>query len=401
MNRSRRSLSIVLALLGTTLGGGCASAHPSFVSEDLACAPEDLRSMWWSGEGGFYGQGDVVVDHDASHVLVADDFRAATLRLSDGERAEARVSRLDLVDVAGLRIAMPRMRVDSSGASDLAGATDVFAIGTEAPLASIPWIVSRDLGSYTTVLTRIGQSSDRITLLERVIRAPGETEQVFLRRVRISDATEEQRVEITTDVSLGESWGPAPSMLVDESRAIVFLAYTSEEARAVRVLRVELASGSRTSRTITLGDAASILGHATIGAPETALLDATLADDAATLFVTTRDGALRELDADTLDEIGAPRASTIVVANPDTYLPTLRSPIAVSSHGTWLAQLDAEGHVAIAPRAGGAAITLPSSAPEVELTDGSRGPNAMLVRFLDDGLVVITDGGVERFRCPE
>ena len=380
---------------------GCASAHPSVVSDDLACAPEDLRSAWWSGEGGFYGYGDLLVDRDTTHVLVADDFRAATLRLSDGQRAEARSSRLDLLDVAGLRVAMPRMRVDASGASDLAGATDVFEIGNETPLTTIPWISPRDEGAYASVLAHVGQSSDRVTMLERVRSAPTAEERIFLRRVRVSDPSDEQRVEITSDLSLGESWGPAPWLLVDETREVAFVVYSSDEARSVRILRVALATGARTASSLALTEAAPVLGRATIGAPEASVLDATISDEGSTLFLTTRDGALRELDADTLEEIGAPRSSGLVVANPDTYLPTLRSPVAVSPHGAWIAQLDAQGHVAIAPRAGGATITLPSSAPALEVTDGARGPNAMLVRFLPDGLLVITDAGVERFRCAE
>ncbi|MBN8614027.1 MAG: hypothetical protein J0L92_25745 [Deltaproteobacteria bacterium] len=381
---------------------GCASAHPSVVSDDLACAPEDLRSAWWSGEGGFYGYGDLLVDRDTTHVLVADDFRAATLRLSDGQRAEARSSRLDLLDVAGLRVAMPRMRVDVSGASDLAGATDVFEIGDETPLVTIPWIAPRDEGAYASVLAHVGQSSDRVTMLERVRSAPTAEERIFLRHVRVSDPSDEQRVEITSDLSLGESWGPAPWLLVDEAREVAFLVYSSDdEAPSVRILRVALATGVRTASSIVLTEAAPVLGRATIGAPEASVLDATISDEGSTLFLTTRDGALRELDADTLDEIGAPRSSVLVVANPDTYLPTLRSPVALSPHGAWIAQLDAQGHVAIAPRLGGEMITLPSSAPALDVTDGARGPNAMLVRFLPDGLLVITDAGVERFRCAE
>lgn len=394
-----RTLTLLFSVLagGPSLAG-CASAQPSFVADDLACAPEELRSAWWS-DGGFFGYGDLVLDGDASHVLVADDFRAATLRLVDGERAEARVSRLDLEDVAGLRIAMPRLVPDPSGALDLAGATDVFVIGDEAPIASIPWVVPRSEGAYVTVLSRVGQSSDRVTLLERVSAPTGETERVFLRRVRVSDPSDEQRITLTDVVSLGESWRPSPSLLVDETREVAYLAYSSEDAGTVHVVRAALASGGIADTRIVLDEAAPVLGRATIGAPETALIDAVLTNDGASLLLTTRDGALRELDAETLEEIGAPRASTLVVANPDTYLPTLRSPVAISPRGRWLAQLDREGRVVIAPREGGASITLASEAPVVVESDGSTGPNAMLLRFLDDGLLVITDAGVERYRC--
>lgn len=379
---------------------GCASAHPGLVSDDLACAPEDLRSVWWSGEGGFFGQGELLVDGDGSHALVADDFRAASFGLADGVRAEASRSRLDLADVAGLRVAMPRLEVDALGRNDLAGATDVFAIGTEGPLASIPWVVSRAEGGYTTVLARVGQTNDHVTLLERATRG-AESERVFLRRVRVSEPSDEQRHEITSDVSLGASWGPAPLFLVDEAREVAFLVHSSEDAGAVEVLRVSLSTGERRAAHITLAEPAAVLGRSLLGAPETAVLDVALSDDGATLFATTRDGRLRELDAESLEEIGAPRASTLVVANPETYLPTLRSPLAISPHGAWLAQLDAEGRVAISPRAGGAAVSLTSVTSVTVTSEGARTPNAMAVRFLPDGLLVVTDAGVERFRCAE
>ncbi len=399
-NRTHRLALTALAGLGSTLLG-CASAHPSFVSGDLACAPEDLRSAWWS-EGGFFGQGELLVDADASHVLVADDFRAATLRLADGERAEARASRLDLVDVAGVRIAMPRMRADASGAVDLAGATDVFAIGEDAPLASIPWVMSREGGGYTQVIARVGQTHDRVTLLEHGRSTPEATERVFVRRTRVSDPSDEQRFELTDDVvGLPQFWGTAPWFLVDAAHDVAFVGYDVDEGHAARLVRVDLATGARVITNLSLGEPSVVHGRATIGAPELALVDVTLTSDGATIFATTRDGAIREIDARSLEEIGAPRSTTLVVANPDTYLPTLRSPIATSPRGSWLAQLDAEGHVVVVPRDGGAAVALASAAPEVMHDDGSRGPNAMLVRFLADGLLVITDAGVERFRCGE
>lgn len=396
-----RSLSIVSLLVAPCVALGCASVHPpGVVSDDLACAPEDLRSVWWSGEGGFFGQGELLVGGDGSHVLVADDFRATSFALADGTRSEARSSRLDLADVAGLRVAMPRRVVDALGRHDLAGATDVFAIGTEAPLVSIPWVVSRAEGGYTTVLARVGQASDHVTLLERATRG-GESERVFLRRVRVSDPSDEQRHEITADVSLGPSWSPGPLFVVDEAREVAFLAHSSEDARALEVLRVSLVSGERSSARVVLAEPGDVVGRSLLDAPETAVLDVTLSDDGATLFATTRDGRLRELDAESLEEIGAPRASALVVANPETYLPTLRSPVAISPHGAWLARLDAEGRVAISPRAGGGSVSLASVTSVTVTTEGARTPNAMALRFLPDGLLVVTDAGVERFRCAE
>ena len=111
-------------------------------------------------------------------------------------------------------------------------------------------------------------------------------------------------------------------------------------------------------------------------------------------------------DAFTLEPLGAPMPVGVVVANTDTYLPSVESPVATSLRGAFLATLDELGSVVI--RDAISHELLATLTPPVLLTDEDAAHSAgtehglrpMRLRFLSDGLLVISDGAVERFRCP-
>ncbi len=402
------SKKVLGAALLTMAIAGCAGEHALVVSAtgDLACAPAELRSVWWSDGGGpFYGgTGEIVLNADATHLLLEDIFRSTSIRLSDGMRSDGERLTVDLTDAAGIRFAAPRMLTDAEGRNDYAGATDVFAIGTPTPLASVPWIVPRDSSGYTQVVAHVSQTTDRAYLIERATMFGGTDRGIWLRSIPVSSPADETRLDLESALaSTAVSFDAPFSILVDEAHDVVFVTVGRQVEVAPSITRIELASGTVVTETLTLDPPAPLLGIAHVGAPGTQLLDVALASDGAELYVTTRDGRLRVLDARTLVEARPGASVGVVVANADTYLPSVRSPVASSVHDELLAMLDDSGRVVIDDAATMRRIaTLSSSARPVRDIDlgVDRAPRVMALRFVSDGIVVVTDTGIERYRCP-
>ena len=376
---------------------GCAGEHAAIASAptDLACAPDALRSAWWSEGGVIYGgRGELSVVVTSSHLLVADEFRAFTVRLSDGTRSGESMPIGALSDARGVRFATPRMAVDAAGRSDYAGSTDVLSIGMDAPLANVPWIVPRRSDGYSVVLGHAGQTDDHVVLLERAVTFGGPDAGLWLRRVRVSSPADEQRVDLAALLE------PAPptytfpfGILVDETRGIAFVTTAPQAAPAV-VVRVDPASGATVRRDVAMGDPAPLHGSPAVGEPTTRLLSTWLEGDGEQLYATTRDGLMHTFDASTLDEIAPPRPVGVVVANEDTYLPSLESPVAATAHGALLAYLDTDGDVVIEDVATGEITRIVSAAPV-----GRTTPRPVFLQFVDDGLLLVDDAGVELLRC--
>jgi hypothetical protein len=401
MTLTNRWMAVGLASVAV---GGCVGAHEASAraTMDLACAPDELRSAWWS-EGGPVYVGDIVVSPSGTHLLLDDQFRSASVRLSDGARSDGSRPTVELSDVTGVRFASPRMTVDAEGRHDYAGATDVFAVGTATPLVGVPWIVARDGGGYSQVVANVSQTIDRAIIVERSIRFGEPDGGVWLRAVRFS-GTEEARIDLRTATpDRSVSFESPFSIVVDEARDVVFVATGEQVEAAPAITRVDLASEAVTTVHLEVGESAPFIGLAHVGDPGTQLLDVALTSDGARLLVTTRDGRLRMLDAETL-AVSDEASVGVVVANQDTYLPSLRSPVATSAEDGLLAMLDEAGRVVIVDAATMSPVaTLDSAAPRTtpdpeHLDDGEA--RAMVLRFLDDGLIVVTDRGIERFRCP-
>jgi hypothetical protein len=286
------------------------------------------------------------------------------------------------------------MTTDALGRSDSAGLTAVLVIGDATPVASIPWLVAADASGYTEVLAHVGQTSDRATLVERAVVFGGSDRGLWLRSVRVSSPSDEQRVDLSHALEpAGASYESAFAIAVDDARNVVFLSNGPQMA-APRIARVDPATGAIATTSFELGAAAPLVGMAYVGAPGTQLLDVVLSPDGALLYATTRDGVLHTLDAATLDEIGMPRTVGIVVANQETYIPSLRSPVASTAHGTYVASLATDGRVEIVDAITHRVRTMLTSASTT-----MQPPRPMHLRFLSDGLLVLSDSGIERFRC--
>lgn len=337
-----------------------------------------------------------------THLLVSDAFRPIALSLADGTRSMEGTPLGSLSAVAGVRYVTPAYRVDAEGRNDLAGATEVLAIGTDTPLARIAWIVPRDAGGYTQAIGVASERSERVFLLERAMRFGGADVGVWLRVIDRTGAVAERRFDLSGALpTLPPSYDAPMSLLVDEPGDAVFVITGERSDGAPSVTRVDLATGARVSLVLELGAPAPALGTAHVGEPPSTLLDAALSPDGSVLVVSTRDGRLRTYDATVLEEIRPPMRVGVQVANGDTYLPSLRSPVAFSPGGRYLAVLDEAGDIQVLDSETRIPlVTLPTAAPAIEPgLDDLQPTREMTMRFVADGLVVVSDGGVERFIC--
>lgn len=395
MNARLRLLAVLIA----SVPAGCALQDPPSVAatEGLACHPSALRSAWWS-EGGptlLDSSADVVVNGALTHMLVSDVFRPAALRLSDGTRTGDGTAIAAMEVLAGVRYAEEAISVDAAGRHDLAGATEVLEIGRSVPVASIPWLVPRSDRGYSHVVATVSQTTGRTFLLEQATFFGGEEVGLWLRAIGADRA--EQRIDLTTVVPDGSGY----TLVVDEPRDVIFVLTGEQSDAPPSITRVRLDDGTAETIALELGAPAPILGHAHVE-PAAEILDAAISHDGATLLVSGRDGLLRVLDAETLETTGETVRVVVQAANGDTYLPSLRSPIAFSGDDALVAVVGPEGEVVVLERATWVAVaTLDSLAPVIAGTpDGDVVPSEMALRFLHDGLVVVSDAGVERFSCP-
>ncbi len=395
MNAPARSLAILVM----PLFAGCPLQHPPHAAstEGLACAPGALRSVWWS-EGGptiLDSAADVGLNRGLTHMLVSDVFRPAALRLSDGARTSDGTALVAMEVLAGVRYPQEAISVDAEGRHDLAGATEILEVGRAVPLATIPWLVPPSDRGYSHVVAHVSQATGRAYLLEHATLFGGDEVGLWLRAVGPGAA------ETRVDLAAAVPGSAAYTLVVDEPRDVVFVLTGAQSDGAPSVTRVRLDDGSTASIAIELGAPAPILGHAHVE-PAAEILDAAVSHDGTTLLVTGRDGLLRVLDAETLEATGETVPVVVQAANGDTYLPSLRSPIAFSGDDALIAVVAPDGAVAVLDRATWEPIaTLESRAPILATTPhGDVVPSEMALRFLRDGLIVVSDAGVERFICP-
>lgn len=390
-------LGLSLSLLGS---GACASARePARVTDDLACAPGELRSAWWSDtplQTNRHGSHLLVVGGEGERAAVYDLFRHGALRLADG-----RVSDLETPDATalGLRFTRDATTLDAMGRSDLAGATEVLEVGRDAPLRVIPWAVPRDAEHWSGVTSVVSADRARVFLLEHASTLGATDARFFVRRAGIGDGAADRTIDLGT--SEPDPFGAA-ALWVDDARDVAYVTLEgAPDDELISLVRVSLEDGALVRTSLAIPETDRLLGRPAVGAPPARVLDVAPTHDGAHVLVTGRDGLLRVLDAQTLEPAADASPVGVAVANEDTYLPSLRSPIALSAGDHWLASLDLEGHVVLVDRRDGhVAARLGSAAPALPPSDWSRTEHTPIaIRFLPDGLLVASDGGVERFRC--
>ncbi|MBN8611554.1 MAG: hypothetical protein J0L92_13260 [Deltaproteobacteria bacterium] len=189
-------------------------------------------------------------------------------------------------------------------------------------------------------------------------------------------------------------------MIVDEQRGVVFVVTGEQTEADASVTRIDIHRDSA-SAWIDIGVAVPFLGHAHVE-PSAAILDVAISNDGSLLLVSGRDGRVRGLDALTLSEVTSMPVG-VLAANGDTYLPSLRSPVAFSAGDAYVAAVLDDGRLAVIETSTWTPVAmLASAAPRRAVTPPEDSEaRAMSVRFLSDGLLVVSDRGVERFACPD
>jgi len=158
---------------------------------------------------------------------------------------------------------------------------------------------------------------------------------------------------------------------------------------------VDLATGELRGRTLETGDPVA----EPLWPAGTAIASAARSPDGATLAVVTMDGRLRLLTTDSLEVVDE-RPAGVFVANQDSYLPSVASPVAFHPGGEHLAHVDPEGNVSVIRLEDGRvvqSIVPPFDPPAEERTWPAHPRVPMELRFVRDGLLGSFEGGVVRW----
>jgi len=397
MLRSTLLASLLLSLAGCYSSGTHVPSpgeDPAPAREELACAPSEL-ALAWSREDAFgsaYHPVELDVAPGGALFATRSMMVGSVGRMADGSSVThlesgaadarwARVVELDpesrVVRVRDVATGEILATLTPSASPDGWHATSVAAI---APDGSVAFVVE--------CATDFATSEASATLIAH--RVGGEERRVAL------------------PAACGDPWLQTPMLVpTADGTSIVVAALREPGARRLDdgtpppqlvLARVDVESGE--TILATSGDPTRIApvdGHAHIGTPESpGIVAVALSADGTTLLVAARDGVVRTLDAATLDEIGPPADATLVVANPDTYLPSVESPVAISPGAGWIAYVGEDRSVVVRDAAGVASAIL---ALPFDDRDGDGGGAPMAIRFVRDGLLVASDRGVARFAC--
>lgn len=364
-------------------------------TEELACAPSEL-ALAWSREdpaGGIYAPARISVAPGGALFATRSYFGGTVARAGDGSLL-AHLA-VGAFDGAWSRTVEVDAETNVATVRDLASGS---VLATIAPTA-LPE------GWYARSQPAISGDGSTAFVIE-CAEAPATSERsATLIAHRIGGA--EQRVPLP--VRCVDSWRGVTSLVSSTDGSWVVLAGIFEPGMldpdgmhppAHSIVRVDLASGA--VLVATPGDptrVGTIDGTAYIPPEPAGVLDIQLSDDAETIAVATRDGFGRRLDADTLEPIGAPFAVTLAIANHDTYMPSVESPLAISSRGSFVAHVGEGRSLVVRDSSGTALATVALPFADLDGDGLDRGGAPMAIRFVHDGFVVATDRGAVRYAC--
>lgn len=368
---------------------------PGPVVGDLACPPSELALAWAREDGtaAFFHPVSLDVAPGDALFLVRSDFGSAAVRARDGEHVV--IARGGPLDAAWSR----SVEVDP-GTREVR----VRAVATGEVLATLAAAPAGE-GFYGTTRATLTDDGARALVLECDRSGAGDASRTLLRELTIATGAE---VRVELPLACSASWS-SPSAIVPlpgERAAIVASLrapgpeWTDEGAAPARsIARVDFASGAVVIAEPISDVLAEVHGRPAIGGISFDVLAVAAGGDARALALVGRDGLLRRLDARTLAPIAEPIEVAIHVANPDSYLPSLESPLALSVGGALLAHVDAEGAIVVRDAATGA-IGARLEMPFDREAPRSLGPPALMaLRFVDDGLIVAGSSGTARFAC--
>ena len=394
MTRQRRSLRLILVLATSlaTAVTGCAQVHPSDPALPAGPPPpaatalcDDLAPAWASALPDWTTYGRSLMQVSPSGTLLA--HTSATLgggvfvRADDGAvvRGDGALGGLDpawrhVVGVDDAGTITVRDSVTSAvvreAAAPPAPSGDGWFFGTRP-------IFSKDGGAVVTL-----DCWDHPATSEGV---------ASVREIDLASGA-------ATTVSIGNAcyWSREAFMIAGPRRS-VFLVGVGDNT----VTRVSFEDNAVVaSGDLFDGSLAELIGAAYIGPPDVPVIGAALSPDGGTLAVVTRDGYLRSIDAATLEADGAPMKVGLAVANGNTYMPTIESPLAFSPDAKYLAFLATDGRVSVLERETGEVLVALDGPFEGEPSLGSWSNAPMAIAFAPSAITVGFEGGLARWACP-
>jgi hypothetical protein len=389
------SASILIGLAGC-YSTGDRDVPPAVVEGDLACAPSELELAWVHDDvsAGTYHPVSIDVAPGGALFLTRSEFGGAASRMRDGELvAPLRTAPLDAAWTRTVEIDPETREVR---VRDLESGELLRAIA-RVPVAE---------GWYGNTLAVLSADGARALVLDCDREGATDTSRAILRDVAIASGVE-RRVDLPLVCS---AFWASPTSLValpDGDGALVLglrepgPEWTEDGPAPGRAIaRIDFARGEVTTSE-PVGDALAEIhgGPAAAGDPALQIVGHALSEDGEELLLVGRDGLLRRIDTTTLEEIAPPIDAAIFVANPDSYLPSLESPVAISPARALVAHVDTDSAIVVRDAetgAIGARLEMPfdRAAPH-----HLGAPALMALRFLPDGILVVGASGVARFAC--
>lgn len=364
---------------GGDAGGGDAGEVPNAGSCVLSAEPR-----WTSAVEDTVLTAVLTVDPKQALLMLLRDggFGGSGLRLRDGAVVRGFHKIMGNVDVQW-RYSLSRGEAEHLEVRDVVTAAIVRDV---APLvAPAGWTVS----SYPA----LAGDGERVFVVDCWHDLAYESGKSELRAIAVETGASQT---ITLGTACDQPWGYTPRLIVNVVRDEVVVGGLTDGSIAV----ANLAAGTAELHPAMFGPPSqTLVGEAHIGTPAFALVGAALDADGARLAVVGPDGRLQLLDASTLAALAPPIDVGLVIANGNTYLPSVESPVAFFGDDR-LVHVVVDGEVVVRDLTTGeitATLGWPFEQGDSPWTGFANAPMAALAGA--HGLIVAYAAGVAHWPC--
>jgi hypothetical protein len=341
-----------------------------------SCALTDEPAWTTPAQDRLYGPATVHSSPEGHLLLVTGDLGTRVLRASDGAPLGGAADLNGLDAQWGRRVTTQDNRLVVLDARDGGRLADLGPQSAQ----------DDDLFAFSSAaLSPDGDRALVLTCHER----PSRDEGYAVLRVVDVEAAVERSVDL--GARCGRSWMASARLLVRGDRAFV-IGLEAGESVALNLVAGTVAARWRPPATPPSDDGR---------VPATDILAASLAPSGDTLWVVAGDGSLHQLDGDTLDPRADAEPVGATVANFDTFLPTVESPIAMAPGGDALLHLGPAGALQVRDAEGVHALQAPFAAPEGADEWAPHPETPMAAEWTERGLTVAFAGGVAHWPCAE
>lgn len=360
----------------------------------LACAPSELALAWSHGGEDFTDAYHPVSLHVAPGGALLGErahLRARVIRMRDGQM----VAPLDdlAIDATWSRA----IAIDGDG-----GPITVRALASGEVVRAIDRLPLED-GWRASAITAFSIDGARALVLECGSSSSLERERTTFRAIELATGAE-TRVELAMICADAWSDGAPRIFSLDERTALVTglrePGPSVPDGMSVPVLgiaRIDLVAGTAITATPSEPTLATPRGPTPHGGERADRRILAIAAAGSEIAIAATDGMLRRLDAATLAPIAAPIPVPTFIANWDTFLPSVESPVAYSEDGSLFAHLGDESAIVLRETAGGA-IVATLSLPFARRPDGGTAP-VMAIAIVEDGVIAASSHGWARWAC--